>query len=62
LIKLTAGFSKVRYRGLAKSLKRAQNMFGLANLYQVRRQQLAAQTRCGCVSEQPRTIICRSAV
>jgi IS5 family transposase len=36
------GFTKVRYRGLAKSLARAQNMFALANLYQVRHQLLAA--------------------
>jgi IS5 family transposase len=36
------GFTKVRYRGLAKNLARAQTMFALANLYQVRRQLLPA--------------------
>ena len=34
------GFAKVRYRGLAKNLARAQTMFALADLYQVRRQLL----------------------
>jgi transposase, IS5 family len=34
------GFSKVRYRGLAKNLARARTMFALANLYQVRHQLL----------------------
>ncbi|MBF6570952.1 MAG: IS5/IS1182 family transposase, partial [Candidatus Binataceae bacterium] len=36
----------VRYRGLAKNLARAQTMFALANLYQVRRQLLPAGARC----------------
>ena len=43
VIKQLWGFSKVRYRGLAKNLARAQTMFALANLYQVRRELLAAQ-------------------
>ena len=34
------GFTKVKYRGLAKNLARAQTMFALADLYQVRRQLL----------------------
>ncbi len=34
------GFTKVRYRGLAKNLARAHPMFGLANLYLVRRRLL----------------------
>jgi transposase, IS5 family len=38
VIKQLWGFTKVRYRGLAKNLARAQTMFALANLYQVRRQ------------------------
>jgi transposase, IS5 family len=42
VIKQLWGFTKVRYRGLAKNLARAQTMFALANLYQVRRQLLAA--------------------
>jgi len=41
VIKQLWGFTKVRYRGLAKNLARAQTMFALANLYQVRRQLLA---------------------
>ena len=32
-----SGFTKVRYRGLAKNLARAQTMFALANLYQLSR-------------------------
>jgi hypothetical protein len=35
-------FAKVKYRGLAKNLARAQIMFALASLYQVRRQLLPA--------------------
>ena len=41
------GFTKVRYRGLAKNLARAQVMFALANLYQLRRELLPA--RAGCI-------------
>jgi IS5 family transposase len=40
VIKQLWGFAKVRYRGLAKNLARAQTMFALANLYQLRRQLL----------------------
>jgi transposase, IS5 family len=40
VIKQLWGFTKVRYRGLAKNLARAQTMFALANLYQLRRQLL----------------------
>jgi IS5 family transposase len=39
-------FAKVRYRGLAKNLARAQTMFALANLYSVRHQLMPAGTRC----------------
>lgn len=46
VIKQLWGFAKVRYRGLAKNLARAQTMFALANLYQVRRELLPAGTRC----------------
>src|SRR6266705_6049735 len=45
IVKQLWGFAKVRYRGLAKNLARAQTMFALANLYQVRRQLLAAGAR-----------------
>jgi IS5 family transposase len=38
--------TKVRYRGLAKNLARAQTMFALANLYQVRRKLLPVGARC----------------
>ena len=44
VVKQLWGFAKVRYRGLAKNLARAQTMFALANLYQVRRQLLPAGT------------------
>jgi IS5 family transposase len=47
VVKQLRGFTKVRYRGLAKNLARAQTMFALANLYQVRRRLLAAEARCG---------------
>jgi IS5 family transposase len=40
------GFTKVRYRGLAKNLARAQTMFALANLYQLRRELLPTGARC----------------
>ena len=46
VVKQLWGFAKVRYRGLAKNLARAQTMFALANLYQVRRQLLPAGARC----------------
>ena len=47
VVKQLWGFTKVRYRGLAKNLARAQTMFALANLYQVRRQLLPAGARYG---------------
>ena len=46
IVKQLWGFAKVRYRGLAKNLARAQTMFALANLYQVRGQLLPAGARC----------------
>jgi len=46
VIKQLWGFAKVRYRGLSKNLARAQTMFALANLYQLRRQLLPAGARC----------------
>jgi IS5 family transposase len=46
IVKQLWGFAKVRYRGLAKNLARAQTMFAPANLYQVRRQLLPAGARC----------------
>jgi IS5 family transposase len=46
VVKQLWGFTKVRYRGLAKNLARAQTMFALANLYLVRRQLLPAGARC----------------
>lgn len=38
VVKQLWGFTKVRYRGLAKNLARAYTMFALANLYLMRRQ------------------------
>ena len=46
VVKQLWGFAKVRYRGLAKNLARAQTMFALANLYQLRRELLPAQASC----------------
>ncbi|MGH7803829.1 MAG: IS5 family transposase [Candidatus Binatia bacterium] len=46
VIKVLWGFVKTRYRGLAKNLARAQTMFALANLYQVRAQLIPAGARC----------------
>jgi IS5 family transposase len=46
VVKRLWGFTKVRYRGLAKNLARAWTMFALANLYLVRRQLLPAQASC----------------
>jgi len=45
VLKQLWGFVKVRYRGLEKNLARAQTMFALANLYQVRRHLLPAAAR-----------------
>lgn len=42
VVKRLWGFTKVRYRGIAKNLARAHTMFALANLYLVRRQLLPA--------------------
>jgi IS5 family transposase len=47
VVKQLWGFTKVSYRGLAKNLARAQTMFALANLYQLRRQLLLPRPRCG---------------
>jgi IS5 family transposase len=46
VVKHLWGFVKVRYRGLAKNLARAQTMFALANLYQVRAQLIPVGARC----------------
>jgi IS5 family transposase len=46
VIKQLWGFVKTRYRGLAKNLARAQTMFALANLYQLRAQLIPAGARC----------------
>ena len=46
VLKQLWGFAKVGYRGLAKNLCRAQTMFALANLYQVRRELLPAGASC----------------
>ena len=46
VIKRLWGFTKVRYRGIAKNLARAFSLFALANLYLVRRQLRPPQARC----------------
>jgi IS5 family transposase len=46
VLKQLWGLTKVRYRGLAKNLARAQTMFALANLYQLRRHLLSLGAEC----------------
>ena len=46
VVKQLWGFRKVRYRGLAKNLARAQTMFALANLYLARSQLLPRRVKC----------------
>ncbi|MGH7947192.1 MAG: IS5 family transposase [Opitutaceae bacterium] len=46
VVKRLWGFSKVRYRGLAKNTARLFTAFALANLYLLRRRLLPAQQRC----------------
>jgi IS5 family transposase len=47
VVKRLWGFTKVRYRGLAKNVARAFAMFGLANLYLVRRRLLPRALAAG---------------
>ena len=46
VIKQLWGFQKVRYRGIAKNLARAQTLFALANLYAVRHRLLPPEAEC----------------
>jgi transposase, IS5 family len=46
VVKRLWGFSKVRYRGLAKNTVRLYTAFALANLYLLRRQLLPRQWTC----------------
>jgi IS5 family transposase len=46
VVKRLWGFTKVRYRGIAKNLARAQTMFALANLYAVRHRLLPPEAKC----------------
>lgn len=46
VIKHQWGFTKTRYRGIAKNLARAYTMFALANLYALRRRLLPPETIC----------------
>ena len=46
MVKQLCGFSKTRYRGIAKNLARAQTMFALGNLYAVRHRLVSPQARC----------------
>jgi IS5 family transposase len=48
VVKRLWGFTKVRYRGLAKNAARAFTMFALANLYMARKRLLPAELRCAC--------------
>lgn len=48
VVKRLWGFTKVRYRGLAKNTARLFTMFALANLYLVRRRLLPPQGTCRC--------------
>jgi transposase, IS5 family len=46
VVKRLWGFSKVRYRGLAKNTARLYTAFALANLYLLRRRLLPPQATC----------------
>jgi IS5 family transposase len=46
VVKRLWGFTKVRYRGIAKNLAKAYAMFALANLYLVRRRLMPPGARC----------------
>jgi len=46
VVKRLWGFTKVRYRGLAKNRARAYTAFALANLYLVRHKLLAPGAKC----------------
>jgi IS5 family transposase len=48
VVKRLWGFSKVRYRGLAKNTARLFTAFALANLYLLRRRLLPPQETCRC--------------
>lgn len=48
MVKRLWGFSKVRYRGLAKNTARLFTAFALANLYLLRRRLLPPQDTCRC--------------
>jgi IS5 family transposase len=48
VVKRLWGFTKVRYRGLAKNTARLYTMFALANLYLVRRRLMPLQETCRC--------------
>jgi len=48
VIKHLWGFTKVRYRGLAKNTARLYTAFALANLYMLRRRLLPPQWTCRC--------------
>ena len=59
VVKQLWGFAKVSYRGLAKNLARAQTMFALTNLYQLRRELLPIGTRSALLpaSRQPKSSV-----
>ena len=46
IVKQLWGFTKTRYRGIAKNLARAQTMFALANLYAHRHALMPPGYRC----------------
>jgi IS5 family transposase len=48
VVKHLWGFTKVRYRGLAKNTARLFTAFALANLYLLRRRLLPPRGRCPC--------------
>ena len=48
VVKSLWGFTKVRYRGLAKNTARLFTMFALANLYLLRRRLMSPQEACRC--------------
>lgn len=46
VIKRLWGFTKVRYRGIAKNLARARMAFALANVYALRRKLMPPEASC----------------
>ena len=51
VIKRQFGYTKVRFRGLAKNTAQLVTLFALSNLWMSRRYLLAAQEKCACKTQ-----------